>query len=207
MLYPTIENYHRVLPHDQYLLVIPFRENQTWMGIYHQIASALGPDFYLYNGLGFAFPEGHCVLRFNSKTKGDSKDILLTDIICESQPGIAGDWFTYIRDYREALEKKTPQLTDNWWEELGDISKDNPLPHELSGMLRDLITAHEKKTIEPHATPELIKLAKRHLANGIVFKGERYEILVFVPENEAAHRRFFRLSPRLPGKFKELWAV
>jgi hypothetical protein len=115
MLYPTIENYHTVLPHEQYLLVIPFRKEQTWMDVFAEIASALGPDFYLYDGLGFAFPEGHCVLRFSSKTKADSKDVLLTDIICELQPWVAGAWLSFIHDRKMSLElddskRNTPSL-------------------------------------------------------------------------------------------------
>ena len=50
------------------------------------------------------------------------------------------------------------------------------------------------------ATPELIEMAQKHLSDGVSIGGKKFEIKVFIPdENNSTDRTFFLLEKRYAG--------
>ncbi|MFA6270054.1 MAG: hypothetical protein WC657_02485 [Candidatus Paceibacterota bacterium] len=99
----------------------------------------------------------------------------------------------------------------NNWQELEEMATNGKLPIPLADCLKALVVSERLSVISPEAKPELIRLAKAHLANGIVLSDSAtdqfFDIVVFVPDpgQEKNCRSFFKLIPKYPGgKFKYL---
>jgi hypothetical protein len=97
------------------------------------------------------------------------------------------------------------RLTSDYWEELGKMASDGVVPVELANCLRALINAEQYDAFTPHATPELIRQAQKHVAHGISYtdeKGEKlFDVMVFMPDSENAesHISVFRLIEKYPA--------
>ncbi len=93
---------------------------------------------------------------------------------------------------------------DNWWQEIED-NKD--LPQPLKGLLRSLISATKGNLIPPDASEDLVRLAKKHLQDTLIWIGERlcYSVMVYVPKDKKKGRTFFLLACCYPdGELKRL---
>jgi hypothetical protein len=106
-------------------------------------------------------------------------------------------------------ERKRIQLTDRFWQELEDMGNNGVLPLELARHLREVIHCHYRRTIQPMATASLIAMAKEHLSDGIVIhrisSEDRWQLLIYTPDNPETHRTFFVLAPNYPyGQLKRL---
>lgn len=89
------------------------------------------------------------------------------------------------------------EFSRNWWGLNGKEQCESP--SEVLPLTRGLISAMANKTTMPEATPELIRLAKEHLAHGISVGDTLYEVMVFVPDGVENRRAFFVLVPVYPG--------
>ncbi|HAU66415.1 MAG: hypothetical protein UT30_C0001G0088 [Candidatus Uhrbacteria bacterium GW2011_GWF2_39_13] len=97
----------------------------------------------------------------------------------------------------------------NNWQELDQLEKNGVLPGELARHLKALVGCHLKHMVHPTVSDEILRLAKRHVKEGILITDEKrcfeqlYDIVLFQGDEQT--RPFFHLIAKYPqGRFRYL---